>query len=787
MAFNNQQPAYVALRNIVAERTSSVVAWVGSGMSAPAGVPTWRGLRDVLLKELTGKAATMDEGAAAKLLQKRSAAEKGDSFWVAFQVLKDALGLATYRSAVREALAAADRASIPTGYKMLWRLRPSGILNLNLDRLATRAHSEVRQGRALNEFVASKIGESMHLLKAPIPFIANLHGIASEESSWVFTMNELGDLTNQEPYRQFLSTIFATKTVVFVGISADDLAVGGHLARLRSRGIETGSHFWITDRRDEETDKWAEAQGIRIIRYRAIGTDHSELEECLCDLPSFIAKDDEAPPVQLTQELGTPQSLPEPAELLNRDAEEIRQILNGHAVRLLAPRTPEAYTAYNEFCGKYDQAIYRAWYVTPDAPSNKLLGYTLHQEVAHGAFGRVFRAVDSSGDDVAIKVLREEVRRNSNMLQSFRRGVRSMHILSERKVEGMVAYREASEIPAFSVMDYVEGPNLREAVECGMVRDWPDVLRIAVDLATIIRRSHLLPERVLHRDIRPPNVMLKDMYTDPNAWTVVVLDFDLSWHRDAQELSVVNDATLSGYLAPEQVGRGGGASTRNALVDSFGVGMTLLYLRTGKDPVFSEHQHAGWAETLRERIGAHGCRGWASMPARYARLIDCATKHKQADRWDMAQVQGELQRLYGAMKSPGEVESAELIAEEIISRTDLGRRYRWDSDALSARTVLPGGVTVEITGRESAREVELSLSWTQTGNEEYRRIQKWISPAIDRAVSSLKKSYWSILGVTRTGAQSLGVGAAVPVALAVERLPALAAGLGSAVSELTFA
>src|SRR5256885_4841151 len=60
--------------------------------------------------------------------------------------------------------------------------------------------------------------------------------------------------------------IFASRTVVFLGISADDVAAGGHLERLKELGIKLGSHYWITARRDNPTDSWAEAVGIQIGR-----------------------------------------------------------------------------------------------------------------------------------------------------------------------------------------------------------------------------------------------------------------------------------------------------------------------------------------------------------------------------------------------------------------------------------------------------------------------------------------------------------------------------------------
>ena len=96
-----------------------------------------------------------------------------------------------------------------------------------------------------------------------------------------------------------------------------------------------------------------------------------------------------------------------------------------------------------------------------------------------------------------------------------------MEILGDHNVQGMVPYRKAFEIPAFVVMDWVDGPNLHDAVLQTLVSDWALVLRIGVEIADVVRRGHVLPERVLHRDIRPSNVMLSGFYSDPTDWDVV--------------------------------------------------------------------------------------------------------------------------------------------------------------------------------------------------------------------------------------------------------------------------
>ena len=93
------------------------------------------------------------------------------------------------------------------------------------------------------------------------------------------------------------------------------------------------------------------------------------------------------------------------------------------------------------------------------------MGYTLTRKVATGSFGEVYEAQDNNGSRVAVKLLRRDARRDAAMLQTFRRGVRSMKILKARGVRGMIDFIDASEIPAVVVMEWIDGPNLAEAVQ----------------------------------------------------------------------------------------------------------------------------------------------------------------------------------------------------------------------------------------------------------------------------------------------------------------------------------
>jgi len=203
--------------------------------------------------------------------------------------------------------------------------------------------------------------------------------------------------------------------------------------------------------------------------------------------------------------------------------------------------------------------------------------------------------------------------------------------------------------------------------------------------------------------------------------------------------------SINGYLAPEQVTPDERKYSRNALVDSFGIGMTFFFLGSQAHPIFSQQLHRDWEVILEERIGKRKCTEWRSLPRRYARLIKWATKNSQPERWDMTRIHGELVRLSNALRGTSHVDSAELIAEEIAARADsLAGSYKWTDDALTAEIEIKSGYTIRIVGNESDKKVQLAMSWMHTGDHQFDSVRKYIKPAAEKAASALRRGGWHV-------------------------------------------
>lgn len=743
MSFNTSQLAYKDFRETLKVQSPTVLLWVGAGLSQPVDVPSWGRLRSEMVGTTRQEAESRLQAEKLRMVGLATAAENELDYWEAFGMLKRALGDTSYAAALRHCLRVVTTVEPPKAYSDFWKLGIRGILTSNIDRFSTRSFPAAYGTQPLSEFKGKDARYQSDVLRGGSKFVVNLHGVLDEEASWVFTREQLDGLLGTAGFNEFLSAVFLSFTVLFIGVSADDRAAGGHLERLKKRGLSMKGHFWMTDRNDGETHAWAESAGLRQILYAAPNGDHSELSEAIADLRSYIPLESSPVPIIPSVQRVRNVDLPTPQNAVKLGAEEIRGILNKEAVRLLGSNSPTRVDDYKRFLGNYSEAIFRARWTSCESGSNNFFDYQLMAPLAKGGFGQVFRALDARGAEVAIKILHAEAMGEQNMLDGFRRGVRAMHILAEKRVKGIVPYIAQWEIPASVVMEYIDGPNLEQAVDARSLDSWNEILQVTLDLCKIIHSSHNVPEKVLHRDIRPANVMLRER--SEGGWEVLVLDFDLSWHREAIGFSVNTGGALYGYMAPELTGLGERNASRNALVDSFGIGMTLFFLVAQVHPKFGQQNHADWIPTLESKIARKTCANWRSLPVRVARLVRYATQDRQAMRWDITRIIGELLRLLQCLRSGRKEVSVELLAEELAARCpEMGRHYIWEEARLCATLALPTGFTATIAADEIQQCVSVRLEWANPGETQYDSVKKFVGSASDRCAADLKKIGFSI-------------------------------------------
>ena len=148
-----------------------------------------------------------------------------------------------------------------------------------------------------------------------------------------------------------------------------------------------------------------------------------------------------------------------------------------------------------------------------------LAHYEIVGELGRGGMGEVYRAIDTKlKREVAIKVLPEEFAQDRERLARFEREAQILASLNHPNIATIHGIEDADGVKAL-VLELVEGPTLADRIAQGPILI-EEVLAIARQIADALEAAH--EAGVIHRDLKPPNVKLRD------DGTVKVLDFGLA-------------------------------------------------------------------------------------------------------------------------------------------------------------------------------------------------------------------------------------------------------------------
>ena len=214
-----EQPSFKELAALYAEGIGRLVFWGGAGLSMPAHLPDWLGLRDSLIRVARSKATTMERVDSERLRARLAGVLLLQDIWSAFDVLYDVLERTSFSSEIRVLFQSVESCPVPQIYEDVWKLDIDGFVTLNIDGFASRGCVSSRKVKP-TEFQGKRCGPWLRALKARKPFVINLHGVLDDPSSWVFRSRDVSDLQTKADYNTLISNLFGSKTVVFVGISA---------------------------------------------------------------------------------------------------------------------------------------------------------------------------------------------------------------------------------------------------------------------------------------------------------------------------------------------------------------------------------------------------------------------------------------------------------------------------------------------------------------------------------------------------------------------------------------
>ncbi len=209
--------------------------------------------------------------------------------------------------------------------------------------------------------------------------------------------------------------------------------------------------------------------------------------------------------------------------------------------------------------------------------------YELRAMLGEGGMGAVFRAYDRELDEeIALKVLHLEAANDAAALTRFRREVKLARRVTHRNVArtfdlGAQAGEGGAPV-RFLTMELIAGESLG-ALERRARVPLPEVLRIAGEIARGLSAAHVVG--VVHRDLKPDNVMLCDE-------RVVLTDFGIARFADGGAgPELMRTGMIVGtpaYMAPEQLEN----HAVDGRTDVYALGTMLFELLAGRLPFVGE-------------------------------------------------------------------------------------------------------------------------------------------------------------------------------------------------------
>ncbi|HEY1955907.1 MAG TPA: protein kinase [Polyangiaceae bacterium] len=284
-------------------------------------------------------------------------------------------------------------------------------------------------------------------------------------------------------------------------------------------------------------------------------------------------------------------------------------------------------------------------------PFPALAKYEVIEEIGHGGMATVYRARDTRLErEVAVKVIHPHLRESAEVGHRFVVEAQAVAKLRHPNIVEVFDVSSAEDAEKYLVVELVRGATLRKLLKERAPLPPEIAAAIAIDVLAALAHAH--DEGVVHRDVKPENVLIEHRTPRGEGETPVpssgkgevrtsvkLTDFGIAKLLDAQGVTSTGQVLGSpAHMAPEQI-EGGAVDAR---ADVFGAGVLLYEAMVGHLPF----QGANPAQVLRRVLDGQYPSAELERPEigkRLSAILDRALAHDPAGRFDSASaMQNEL-------------------------------------------------------------------------------------------------------------------------------------------------